>query len=550
MPHDRLGLRAVLTLALLGPGCTVAAGRAGRTGAGVSDGSPCVTPTGESCEVPACADPCSYNDPSAQSGACVITEVPDSCGDLRGIEVRFLQVGATVPAPGGVFRPADASLQKWVQARWQEMSQFVVPAAVNTQLTQGGVKVWNYPDGNGWIRTDFHAGIMALPKGRSPDQILAALRDDPVGSTGSGEFAGWVGWPVAGPGGRKVGDRVDLDIFGPDNGAIGYWKIDPDRFCVITLQNDTAGIHPVNGIRCWGYVPIALNPNWLATNGGQQKWGCAGPTYMFYTMGIDSPSVAGGGMGADAQAATWNALIRDLLAQNARDGGVSGNWYQQKTIVQPNDLAPGAAVSARPPGEMSSYYVELPEPDFRDGELCEDPAAPAGECADDEFTCVDGACIAAASRCDGIADCTDRDDEDACDAAPTDSCAATQFACADGTCLPGEWQCDGEYADCPDGDDEHDCGGTTPTCAADQFACEGGTCLPAEWQCDGLVDCDGGEDEVACPEPEAPDDGSEGPDDGPAPCTGDTCDDGTCLPDGWTCDGIVDCDGGEDELYC
>jgi hypothetical protein len=171
---------------------------------------------------------------------------------------------------------------------------------------------------------------------------------------------------------------------------------------------------------------------------------------------------------------------------------------------------------------MSSYYVELPEPDFRDGELCEDPAAPAGECAHDEFTCVDGACIAAASRCDGIADCTDRDDEDACDAAPTDdSCAATQFACADGTCLPGEWQCEGEYADCPD----------------------------------GLVDCDGGDDEAACPEPEAPDapdapdGGSEGPD-GPAPCTGDTCDDGTCLPDGWTCDGIVDCDGGEDELYC
>ena len=551
MPNTRRLRPAFTALALFGLACSSNAGRPGRGDGlgGVSDES-CVTPTGESCAVPACEDPCSYNDPLLQSGQCVITEMPESCGDIRGIEVSFFQIGGTVPAPGGVFRPADASLQKWVQARWQEMSQFVVPADVKAKLTQGGVQVWNYPDGYGWTRTDFHAGIMALPPGRSPDQVLAALRDDPVGSTGTGEFSGWVGWPVAGGEGRKVGDRVDLDIWGPDNGAIGYWKIDADRFCVITLENDTAGAHPVSGIRCWGYVPIAINPNWLATNDGKKKWGCAGPTYMFYTTGIDSPSVAGGGAGADAQAATWNALIRDMLAKNVRDGGVSGYWYQQKTVVQPNDLKPGGAVQAKPPGEMSSYYVDLPEPGFRDGEVCEDPAAPAGTCSADEFTCIDGTCIAASSRCDGFADCTDRDDEEACDEAPQGNCAATQFACDDGTCLPGEWECDGEYSDCPAGEDELDCDGTDATCGPGEFACATGLCIPGEWKCDGIVDCEASDDESACSDAEPPAPDAPDAPDAPEPCNGYTCDDGNCLPDGWTCDGIVDCADGDDEQGC
>lgn len=529
--------------------CTTAANRPGGAAGGIAQDE-CITPTGESCVVPECDDPCAYNDPAQLAGQCVISEVPDECGDLRGIEARFFQLGATVPAPGGVFRPADPSLQKWVQARWQEMSQFVVPANVKTTLTKGGVKVWNYPDGNGWTRTDFHAGIVALPKDVSPDAVLAKLRDDPNAASVDGEFNGWVGWPKAGEGGRQLGDRVDLDIWGPDNGAIGYWKIDPDRFCVITLENDTVGIHPVNGIRCWGYVPMALNPNWLATTSGKAKWGCAGTTYMFYSMGIDSPSVAGGGAGADLQAATWNALIRDLLIENVKAGGISGYWYQQKTVTQPNDLAPGGSVQANAPGEMSSYYVSLPESGFRDGEVCMDPAAPAGECAPEEFTCIDGRCIADAARCDGVADCTDRDDEEACDGGSDEgSCAANQFACADGKCLPGEWECDGEYDDCAGGEDESDCGSSEGSeCAPSEFTCSDGACIPGDWKCDAIADCSDEGDEAACaPTDDAPADDEPAADE---PCDGYTCFDGSCVPPGWICDDIVDCTDGDDEQDC
>ena len=518
--------------------CTACAedGGRGAGGAGLAPGEgECVTPSGESCEVPECEDPCAYNDgDTTLETECVIPGAPSECNDVRGVEISFQQQGATVPAPGGFFKPSDTMLQKWITARWQEQADFVVPANVMTMLTKGGVKVWNYPDGNGWTRADFHGGIMSLPTGKTPQALLRSMANDIITATGDDELAGWVGWPAA-SGDRKVGDRVDLDIWGPDNGAIGYWKIDADRFCVITLENSTVGAHPVNGIRCWGFVPMAINPNWTATTSGKNKWSCAGPTYMFYTIGLDSPSVAGGGAGAGLQAATWNALIRDLLRQNDRDGGVSGRYYQQVTVAQPNSLKPKGTTKVKGPGERNSYYVKLPSDGYKDGAICMDPGAGAGGaagCEDGQYTCSNGQCLPAEQRCDGIAQCVDRDDEDACDKPDVDGCPANQYACADGECIPSEWRCDGEYEDCSAGEDEDNCDASEMGCKGDEFACGDGACITADWKCDGITDCADASDESAC---------SGGGDGGMSCGDGEfACGDGQCITASWECDGIVE----------
>lgn len=515
----------------------------GLGGGGVVDGQ-CVTPSGEACEVPVCDDPCAHNDPGFGQ-ECVVPE-PGVCDDVRGVQVTFQQVGGTVAAPGGFFKTNDAALQKWVEARWQEMADFVVPQATMTKLTAGGVKVWNYPDGWGWTRTDFHAGLLALPAGTKPEQLLRALVDDPEAATGNNELSGWVGWPAVASGQRKIGDRVDLDIWGGDAGAVGYWKIDADRFCVITLQNATAGTHPVSGIRCWGFVPIAINPNWLKLPDNQKYWGCAGPTYMFYTMGIDSPNVAGsGGVGSELQAGTWNSLVRDLLRENDRAGGHSGRWFVQKTVAQPNSLAPGSGVAVTAPGEFESYYVTLPRDSQRDGEFCDNPALPAGSCAEGQFTCADGQCIDGAQRCDGTGDCADRDDEQACDGDEADACPG-QFACDDAKCIPDEWRCDGEYEDCASGEDELGCESDDVACAGDDFACTDGSCIPAAWKCDAIDDCADAIDEAGCGDTA----GEPGGDEPSADCDGFACDDGQCISAAWVCDDIVDCAGSEDEWDC
>lgn len=540
----------VMLLALGAVGCAAEAGRGGSgpgLGVGDDDGE-CAAPPGQSCEVPLCDDPCGYNDPAYESGDCRIDDYELECGDLRGVKITFQKAGATVPPPNAFFRGEDANLQKWIEQRWSEMSNFVIPAAVKTKIENTGVKIHNYPEGNDWTRTDFHGAILALPVGQRPEALLRSLLNDPIKATGNNKFAGWVGWPVAN-GERQVGDVVDLDIFGPDNGAVAYWKIDEDRFCVVTVENDASGWHPVNGIRCWGFVPIQVNPNWKV---GDNRWNCGRPTYLFYTMGIDSPTAPGGGTlgGVGAQRSTWNALMIDLSVENQKNGGISGRWMQQKTVAQPNDLRPNGATPVTAPGELDGYYVSLPKDGFREGEVC---AAPELSCAAEQFTCADASCIASALRCDGKADCLDGDDEQSCDGA-AGACPDNQFACSDGTCIPGNWRCDGEYEDCTGGEDEDDCDGAAPSgCAAGEFTCADGACIPGAWRCDGeYEDCTGGEDEASCggngggggnPPPPS--------DDGSCAANQWTCGDGACIPADWRCDGVYsDCSAGEDEMGC
>lgn len=370
----------LMLLALAAAGCSADAGRGGgAVGPGLGqdeDEGECNPPPGQTCDVPLCDDPCGYNDPGYESGACRIAEREEECGDLRGVKITFQKAGATVPPPNAFFRGADANLQKWIEQRWSELANFTIPADVKTKIQSKGATIYNYPDGNDWTRTDFHGAIMALPPGQRPETLLRSLLNDPIKTTGNNKFAGWVDWPVAN-GDRQVGDVVDLDIYGPDNGAVAYWKIDEDRFCVVTVKNDASGAHPVNGIRCWGFVPIQVNPNWKLTD---NRWNCGRPTYLFYTMGIDSPSVVGGGTfgGVSMQRGTWNALMTDLSVENEKAGGVSGRWMEQKTVGQPNALRPGGATPVTAPGELEGYYITLPKNGFRDGEVCAAPELSCG----------------------------------------------------------------------------------------------------------------------------------------------------------------------------
>jgi len=513
----------------------------------------CETPDGESCELPLCEDPCGYNDPDYESGDCRIEDYELECGDLRGVKITFQKAGATVPPPNAFFRGEDGNLQKWIEQRWNEMADFTIPNSVETTIENQNVEIHNYPAGNDWTRTDFHGAIMALPPGGRPEDLLQSIANDPIKATGNSKFAGWVGWPPA-SGDRKVGDIVDLDIYGPDNGAIAYWKMDTDRFCVVTVENDSAGWHPVSGIRCWGFVPIQVNPNWKVAD---NRWNCGRPTYLFYTMGIDSPTVPGGGTfgGVSAQKSTWNALMKDLSIQNQGKGGVSGRWMLQKTVGQPNDLAPGGSTDVDAPGELEGFYVGLPSTKYRDGEVCE---APDLTCGPDQFTCSDASCIPAERRCDGTSDCLDGDDEQACDGGGSEgACAANQFACSDGVCIPEDWRCDGQYPDCNGGEDEESCDGAEEPsgCAAGEFTCNDGECIPGAWKCDGTYpDCSSGEDEEGCGpaggEGEGEGEGEGGGSEGSCAANEFTCNDGACIPETWQCDAINDCSANEDEANC
>lgn len=75
-----------------------------------------------------------------------------------------------------------------------------------------------------------------------------------------------------------------------------------------------------------------------------------------------------------------------------------------------------------------------------------------------------------------------------------------------------------------------------PQCKANQFTCQDGTCIPQIWQCDGNPDCDDDSDETAH-------------------CQHTVCSrwefrcnaTGRCIPQNWVCDGEGDCQDFADE---
>ncbi|TDG98033.1 hypothetical protein EPR50_G00214030 [Perca flavescens] len=200
-------------------------------------------------------------------------------------------------------------------------------------------------------------------------------------------------------------------------------------------------------------------------------------------------------------------------------------------------------------------------------------------CQPEQFTCLNGNCISARWKCDGVNDCQDNSDEleRVC---AFHTCSDMDFTCDNGRCVLLSYTCD--YTDdCGDNSDERGC--PFPTCnPATEFTCANGRCISAAFVCDGHNDCrdNATSDEINCPDrtcptgqvkcdrnniciyPENLCDGynncGDNSDENPLFCTGRTCspdqfrcDGGKCIPDSWVCDSIQDCTDGTDEpLSC
>nr|QKO28254.1 vitellogenin receptor [Penaeus vannamei] len=117
-------------------------------------------------------------------------------------------------------------------------------------------------------------------------------------------------------------------------------------------------------------------------------------------------------------------------------------------------------------------------------------------------------------------------------------CNDIQFHCfRSHTCIPSSWKCD-LTPDCQDGEDEEDCN-QPQACKEKEFQCSTGSCINKLWTCDGVHDCEDGSDEKL------------------DECSNVTCSSvhwrcksGMCIPKMWVCDQEKECDDGSDETEC
>ncbi|XP_071068728.1 low-density lipoprotein receptor-related protein 4-like isoform X3 [Dasypus novemcinctus] len=102
-----------------------------------------------------------------------------------------------------------------------------------------------------------------------------------------------------------------------------------------------------------------------------------------------------------------------------------------------------------------------------DEAFCLQSHCPAGQ-----WQCGNKVCVVESWRCDGVDDCGDSSDEDACV-----SCPEGTLSCAERSCVPESLMCNGK-ADCADGADEPTtCG---KNCSLDNGGCEG-QCSDTGW---------------------------------------------------------------------
>ncbi|XP_068986148.1 basement membrane-specific heparan sulfate proteoglycan core protein-like isoform X23 [Bombus flavifrons] len=147
-----------------------------------------------------------------------------------------------------------------------------------------------------------------------------------------------------------------------------------------------------------------------------------------------------------------------------------------------------------------------------------------------ELTCRDGTCVPLERRCDGIADCKDSSDEEGCSEATTRN--IRDFARTDHNEILG-------LVPKEDDEDINRVDSIPSKCRADDtIRCrDGSRSICSVQQCDGVKDCDDGDDEDGCPHP------------GCSP--GEfACDVSRCILDSQRCNFVQDCDDGSDEHDC
>ncbi len=179
------------------------------------------------------------------------------------------------------------------------------PAVVAAVAASGGT-LQTHDGGRSFLVYDEYSMLIErMPPGVTPEAFLIEFGTHLNRTVNDGGFSTVNVFKRRNNGPLKVGEIVDINMFGPDNGTVILSKLESNYFIYTVLENDTyGGEHPEYGSREFGFE--------------RQHDG----TIKIYTRAVSSPAdILADKIGKHFQEGGWTFMIRGMARTITRRGG-------------------------------------------------------------------------------------------------------------------------------------------------------------------------------------------------------------------------------------
>jgi peptidoglycan hydrolase-like protein with peptidoglycan-binding domain len=205
------------------------------------------------------------------------------------------------PPPPPPIGSSRADSWKRMRAWAWEKSQAIQDALVDSQ------SVLQLPsEGSGdFVYDEYRVDVTEMPKNLTPEAFLVLMAKDLNGTIKNPAFDGINVFKRRNSGELKIGEIIDIDIKGPDDGSVMLVEIASTYFIFQTIDTPATGSHPENGAREFGF----------------QK---NGEKVTFYTRTVSRPAFyLAKVFGATPQREGWTALMHGISDAIVARGGKS-----------------------------------------------------------------------------------------------------------------------------------------------------------------------------------------------------------------------------------
>lgn len=209
-------------------------------------------------------------------------------------------------AERSAFRSGAAADQKMTAShRRLRTETFLQDPTVVAAVKKSGGKLQSISGGVSYALYDeYYIIVERMPSGVAPEAFVTLLASDLNRTVGDTVFDGINMFRRRANGAPKLGEIVDIDIGGPDNGSVILSKLTPTYFIYTCINTSWGGEHPEYGSREFGVERM---------NDGRVK---------VYTRAVSSSADRMvGAVGAYPQQTGWARLVKGIATTIEKRGG-------------------------------------------------------------------------------------------------------------------------------------------------------------------------------------------------------------------------------------